>query len=58
MTESPCIRFCQLSEDLSYCKSCGRTMEQIRLWWIMDDEKRKAALEDAKERKEDQAGVV
>jgi len=33
-------------------------MEQIRLWWIMDDEKRKAALEDAKERKEDQAGVV
>lgn len=50
--ESPCIRFCQLSSDLSYCKGCGRTIEQIRLWWIMDDQKRLEALAEAEHRKE------
>ena len=50
--ESPCKRLCFLSDCLTYCKGCGRTTEQIRLWWKMDTEERKEVLRDSEARKD------
>ncbi len=48
--ESPCRRVCFLAEDLTYCKGCGRTTEQIRRWWMFTEEEKKSVLEDAETR--------
>jgi uncharacterized protein len=49
--QSPCIRNCCLGDDLT-CLGCFRSLEEIREWWVVDDHRRRAILQNAKQRRE------
>lgn len=49
--QEACLRKCFLSECLTFCQGCGRTMEQIKSWRTLTPEERKKALKEAEERK-------
>lgn len=48
--DSPCTKKCFLDECLTYCLGCGRTIEQIGLWWKMSPEEKEKALKDTRKR--------
>lgn len=42
MTESPCVRVCEIDNDV--CRGCHRTLNEIALWGSMSDAERHAVL--------------
>ena len=40
MTKSPCQRKCTLDETRRYCRTCLRTLDEIRRWGSMDRSER------------------
>jgi predicted Fe-S protein YdhL (DUF1289 family) len=50
-TASPCRRNCCLDDDLT-CLGCFRSLEEIKEWGIVDDQRRRRILQNAKQRRE------
>jgi len=48
---SPCVRNCCLDDDL-VCLGCFRTIEEIKEWTLVDDERRRLILQNARRRRE------
>ena len=51
--QSPCIGNCCLDDDLT-CLGCFRSLEEIKEWAIVDNRRRHAILQNAKQRREAQ----
>ncbi|HMI74909.1 MAG TPA: DUF1289 domain-containing protein [Steroidobacteraceae bacterium] len=49
--KSPCIGNCCLDDDLT-CLGCFRSLEEIKEWGVVDDQRRLIILQNAKQRKE------
>jgi uncharacterized protein len=47
---SPCIRDCCLGDDLT-CLGCFRTLDEIKEWALVDDQRRTVILQNAKQRR-------
>jgi len=48
---SPCIRDCCLDDDLT-CLGCFRSVEEIKEWGLVDNDRRRVILKNAQQRKE------
>ena len=43
---SPCISICRMDEPTGWCEGCLRTLDEIALWSVLDDEdKRQVGVE-------------
>ena len=51
IAQSPCIRNCCLDDDLT-CLGCFRSMDEIKEWGIVDEQRRRIILQNAKQRRE------
>jgi hypothetical protein len=49
--QSPCIRNCCLDDD-DICVGCFRSIDEIKEWTVVDDHRRGAILENARQRSE------
>jgi predicted Fe-S protein YdhL (DUF1289 family) len=49
--QSPCIRNCCLDDDL-ICLGCFRSLEEIKDWGVVDNQRRRIILQNAKQRRE------
>lgn len=47
--ESPCIGVCRMNAS-GHCDGCFRTVEEITLWWGMEDDERQAVMRRLEER--------
>ncbi len=47
---SPCLRDCCLGDDLT-CLGCFRSLEEIKEWGLVDADRRRAILQNARQRK-------
>jgi uncharacterized protein len=52
LAQSPCIRNCCLDDD-DTCLGCFRSLEEIKEWGLVDDPRREAILNNAKQRRAD-----
>jgi predicted Fe-S protein YdhL (DUF1289 family) len=48
--QSPCIRNCCLDDDL-ICVGCFRSLEEIKEWGMVDDDRRRTILQSADRRR-------
>ena len=48
--ESPCLKICTYDPGTGLCQGCGRTLEEIGVWFSMSDEERRAVMEKLPER--------
>jgi predicted Fe-S protein YdhL (DUF1289 family) len=48
--QSPCLRDCCLGDDLT-CLGCFRSLEEIKEWGLVDADRRRVILQNAKQRK-------
>ena len=39
---SPCKNICQMHEPSGHCIGCGRTLDEIALWSVLDDDDKRA----------------
>jgi uncharacterized protein len=39
---SPCKNICQMHEPSGHCIGCGRTLDEIALWSVLDDDDKQA----------------
>jgi len=39
---SPCINVCRMHEPSGHCLGCGRTLDEIALWSVLDDDDKRA----------------
>lgn len=49
--QSPCVRNCCLDDDLN-CLGCFRSLQEIKEWGVVDQERRGVILQNAKRRRE------
>ncbi len=35
--QSPCVGVCSMDVETGFCQGCFRTLDEIRLWWDMDN---------------------
>jgi len=49
--QSPCVRNCCLDDDLT-CLGCYRSIEEIKEWGMVGDERRLIILQNARRRQE------
>ena len=42
MLPSPCQNICRIDEPSGYCVGCGRTLDEIALWSVLDDDDKRA----------------
>ncbi len=49
--QSPCVRNCCLDDDLT-CLGCFRSIEEIKEWGMVDDQRRLIILQNAWRRKD------
>ncbi len=40
--ESPCKNICRMHEPSGHCLGCGRTLDEIALWSVLDDDDKRA----------------
>jgi predicted Fe-S protein YdhL (DUF1289 family) len=38
---SPCISVCRMHEPTGWCEGCLRTIDEIAVWSLLDDEERR-----------------
>ena len=48
--QSPCVRNCCLGDDLT-CLGCFRSLDEIKEWGLVDDERRREILQNAEQRR-------
>jgi uncharacterized protein len=39
---SPCKNICRMHEPTGWCLGCGRTLDEIALWSVLDDDDKRA----------------
>jgi predicted Fe-S protein YdhL (DUF1289 family) len=54
--QSPCVRDCCLDDDL-ICLGCFRSMEEIKEWTMVDEDRRRIILQNARQRREAQQAL-
>jgi uncharacterized protein len=42
MVPSPCINVCVMHAPSGHCLGCGRTLDEIALWSVLDDDGKRA----------------
>jgi len=42
MLPSPCQNICVMHEPSGHCTGCGRTLDEIALWSVLDDDDKRA----------------
>ena len=42
--ESPCTRLCTIDATTGLCAGCARTLDEIALWGMANDDERRAIL--------------
>jgi predicted Fe-S protein YdhL (DUF1289 family) len=42
MVPSPCKNVCVMHEPGGHCAGCGRTLDEIALWSVLDDDDKRA----------------
>jgi predicted Fe-S protein YdhL (DUF1289 family) len=42
MVPSPCRNVCRMHEPSGHCVGCGRTLDEIALWSVLDDDDKRA----------------
>ncbi|MES2960443.1 MAG: DUF1289 domain-containing protein [Pseudomonadota bacterium] len=42
MLPSPCKNICVMHEASGHCLGCGRTLDEIALWSVLDDDDKRA----------------
>jgi predicted Fe-S protein YdhL (DUF1289 family) len=42
MVPSPCRNVCVMHEASGHCHGCGRTLDEIALWSVLDDDDKRA----------------
>ena len=42
MVASPCKNICRMHEASGHCLGCGRTLDEIALWSVLDDDDKRA----------------
>jgi len=42
MVPSPCKSICVMHDASSLCTGCGRTLDEIALWSVLDDDDKRA----------------
>ena len=42
MVASPCKNICVMHEPSGHCIGCGRTLDEISLWSVLDDDDKRA----------------
>ena len=48
---SPCISVCRMDEETGWCVGCLRTLDEIALWSVLDDEDKRAVWADLEQRR-------
>lgn len=48
---SPCAAVCIINTETRFCLGCYRTIEEIGAWTMMDDDQRRAVVEELKARR-------
>jgi len=49
--QSPCVRNCCLDDDLT-CLGCFRSLDEIKEWTVVDAQRRRIILQNARHRKD------
>jgi len=47
---SPCVRVCRIDQATQLCDGCGRTVNEIRGWRLMDEDERLAVMSTLEDR--------
>jgi uncharacterized protein len=47
--QSPCVGYCCLDDD-NTCLGCFRSLDEIKEWGVVDDYRRRAILQNARQR--------
>ena len=42
--ETPCIKICTYDPAIRMCSGCGRTLDEVRGWFSMSDNQRRAVM--------------
>ena len=48
---SPCISICRIDDATGLCTGCLRTLDEIAVWSVLDDDDRRAVLKAIGERR-------
>lgn len=48
---SPCISVCRMDEGTGWCIGCLRTLDEIALWSVLDDNDKRAVRADLEQRR-------
>ena len=41
---SPCISVCRMDDGTGWCEGCLRTLDEIAVWSVMEDDDKRAVL--------------
>lgn len=55
---SPCISVCRMEAATGLCEGCLRTLDEIAVWAVLDDEDKRAVWRALDERRIARAAVV
>jgi len=50
---TPCKKVCRLDDNMWYCKTCFRTVNEISNWIFYTDEQKCAIMHELEQRKEE-----
>ena len=48
---SPCISVCRMDEASGWCEGCLRTLDEIAVWSVLEDDDKRAVLLDLMRRR-------
>ena len=51
MVPSPCRNVCRMHEPSGHCVGCGRTLDEIALWSVLDDDDKRVVWRDLEQRR-------
>ncbi len=48
---SPCVNICRMDEGSGLCEGCGRTLDEIALWSMLDEQEKRAVWAELAQRR-------
>lgn len=51
MVPSPCVSVCHMDAASGLCEGCRRTLDEIAVWSVLDDEEKRAVWKQLHERR-------
>ncbi len=48
---SPCISICRMDESSGLCEGCLRTLDEIALWSVLDDDDKRQVWQEIRRRR-------